>query len=630
MRLQLAMIHYELKLQLRSARFRIAAICYLALCTLPSCLMFFVFRHRSTETLGSGAYLAELLQVQPYFTMLMVVLVAGNRSGAGALKENWAVLAASPMSNAGYVLRRALALLTLILPMSLVPQAVTLCVSLAAGNQSFDPAVWIGTWGLEILPLVIFLSCYWLAWVTVTGGELAALMFSFVGVSLVVSMANQILLKFHLTLARYLDWLGYRSLYHWVAYSLRQLDDSASKFHPGYAATEAPFDLESAAAWTLPRWALISGLGALGLGLSAAFVGRTRRDLKPRPVPPQHQLRTFLEKLNRWRERYAPDGGLGLPERLASVVGVALLGFALTVLLGRQLSVQSLAAERFRAETKPEFAPLPAAAQPLTWRLEGRIDRHGKVDVEVGSRFENRGSTALEALAFTLNPALYVERLEVPSRRVEVVRAWDRLQVRLDPELAAGQTLDLELRLTGVPATIDFAFRSRARFPFSREYEGLLHARFPRDVSDLSVSWVRRAASPRRVLLRASDLGPVPRYAAWTLTQPDEGSDYGLEVPAETDRIMVDLDLDLATPTGWFLADTCGHTSRLERRAGGASGAGEQMRLSGACRTSLSELMVAGGRLVKIAGEKPECRTREQRIRGPGDRRDVAATSAAG
>ncbi len=589
MKLLLTVIRYEIMMQSRSTRFRLAAVGYAVICALPSCLMYFSIRQRSTETLGSASYLAQTLQVQPFLTVLMVALVAGNRSSAGALEQSWAVLAASPTSNAGYVARRTVALLTLILPLSLVPQAVSLATALAAGNESFDAATWIGSWCLWILPLAVSLTCYWLAWVTIMGGELAALILTFVGFPLLMSAANQILLHFRLTLTGFQDWHGYSRLYAWIFFVQR--GEPGSDYDPGYAATESPFDLAAVAARLLPRGALIAGVAAAGLGLATAFVRRTRRDLRPRPVSPKHQLRTFLEKLNRWRERYAPDGGLGFAERLATAAGAIVLGLVLTWLLGRQLDFHRLAAERYRAETECDFEPLPAEVRLTSWKLRGLIDRHGGVEIDIAGHFENHGSGDLEALAFTLNPELEIEHVEASSRRLEVVRAWDRLRLRLDPALAAGDELDLELRLSGVPATVDFDF-GRDWLPFPRNYERLMMARFPREVSDLSRGWVRRAASPRRVRLRASDLGPVPRYTPWTLTRPGESlSDYGREVPIEAARIAVDLDLDLEAPAEWFLADTCGHASRREEG---------RTRLSGVCHTSLAELMVAGGRLVRI------------------------------
>ncbi len=604
MKLLLAVIRYEVMLQSRSARFRIAAIGYVVICCLPACLVYFGVRHYSTEPLGSAAYLARLMLLQPFLTLLLVVLVAGNRSSAGAQEESWAVLAASPTSNAGWVVRRAAALLILILPLLLVPQAVTLVTALAAGNEILDPISWIAYWCLWILPLAIVLTLYWLAWVTVTGGELAALIVTFVALPLVISAANQALLRFRLTLSGYLDWFGYHGIFYWIYSTMGGWDESPKGDRPSfiasYAATDAPFDLAAAVPWLMSLGALSAGVAALGLGLATAFVRRTRRDLSPRPVPPEHQLRTFLEKLNRWRERYAPDGGLGLAERLAATAGVVCLGIAVTWLLGRQLHFQRLAAERYRAETECDFTPMPVDLRMTAWTLRGRIDRHGGVEVDVAGHFENHGSADLEALTFMLNPELDIERLEAPSRRFEVVRAWDRLVLRPDPALAAGEKLDLELRLTGVPATIDFGPGWGRGFSssFPSRYERLINARFPRQVPDLSRSWVRRAASSRRVQLRASDLGPVPRYTPWTLTRPDVTGEEGVEfenlereVPAETARTLVDLDLDLEAPGEWFLADTCGHASRREQG---------RTRLSGVCRTSLTELMVAGGRLVTV------------------------------
>ncbi len=593
MKLLWAMIRYEALLQLRSARFRIAAAGYVAICALPSCVMVFGVRHQTSETLGGAAYLAQLLQVQPYLTMLMVVLIAGGGSSAGALEERWAVLAASPMSNAGYVIRRWLALLALIVPLTLVPQAVAAAAAVAGGNSHIDAATWIGTWALWTLPMAVALTAYWLAWVTITGGELAALIVTFVAGPLAISAANQILLRFHLTLSEYLQWFNYRGLFFWIMFTSQDWGLSRNRFHPGYLATEGPFDVTAAAGWLLPMGAVIAGVAALGLGLASAFVRRTRRDLPPRPVPPEHQLRTFLEKLNRWRQRYAPDGALGLRERLAMAAGVFVLGLALTGLLGRQAYFQRLAAERYRAETEGAFEPLPAVVELASWRVGGRLDDGGGVAIDAFIRFENLSSGPVAALPFSLNPELVIERLDLASRRVEVTRVWDRLLLRLEPALGAGESLDLELRLAGVPSAIEFDFK-RNHPPFAVRYERLINARFPRQVSDLSTSWRRRAASPRRVLFAASDLAPVPRYTAWTLTRPDEspgdgveGSEYGREVPLETSRIVADLELDLQVPAGWVLADTCGHVSR-------------RARLSGACRASLTELTVAGGRLVRV------------------------------
>ena len=594
MKLFPAILRYELMLQLRSPRFRLAVLGYLTFCAAPSGLLYFAIRHHTDEQLGPASYLSQTLQVQPYLTALLVVLVAGNRSSAEALRENWSVLAASAMSNAGFLARRWLALVALIVPLAMVPQAVSLGFALAAGNRSVDATTWVGSWCLAILPIVVAFTAYWLACVTITGGELGAVVSSLVILPMLIAAANQLLLRFHLTLAGYLEIFSLRSLSYWIYWTLAHWGATENRYNMGYMATEAPFDLTSAVGQILPAWALIIAVGALFLSLAAAFVRRTRRDLQPRPVPDEHQLRTFLHKLNRARERYAPDGGLGAPERIALVVGLAIFSVAMFGWIHRQLEMHELARLRYEAETAGGFDPLPAEVDLTTWAIRGRLDRDGRVEVDVSGRLENQGAVPLEELAFSLNQALAIDHMSAGSHQVTAVRAWDRLMLRLDPPLAPGDGVELGWRLSGVPESVHFHFgRGRGDMPFAMMYEGLMNARFPRDLSDLSRSTVRRAISPRRIHLGATDLTPLPRRTSWTLTPPDGGGDsvgtiFGREVPPEVGRNRVELELDLDAPPEWFLADTCGHASAVE---------GGRTRLKGVCQTSLTELLVAGGRL---------------------------------
>ncbi len=594
MRLLASICRIERLLQLRSARFRIAAIGYAVLAAIPACLLFFFFRHATSTAVGPASYLAQTLEIQPFLTVLLVVLVAGNRSSIEAQQQLWPVLAAAPMTNAGYVLRRWLALLTLLVPLSLLPSVLTAALAFASGAESLDPVLWGATWALQILPLVVVLSAFWLAWVTITGGEIAAAITTLVGFPLVVTVVNQLLVGRRLTMSGFDDWLSYRSTFRWIEITLWSMGEDSERL-PNFAATEAPYDLTAAASRILPPLLPLLGAAALGLGLSVGFLRRTRRDLPPRPVPPEHQLRTFLEKLNHLRQRYAPDGGLGWRERLMAVLGVVVLVASAAAVLAHQLHFHRLAARRYQAEKEHVWAPLPLAVGPSSWSLHGRIGRGGALEIEAAGRFVNRGAAAAETLVFSLNPALEVARLTVPERRVEQQRAWDRLRLRLDPPLAAGESLDVAFHVTGAPTEIDFYFGwGRGDRAFAKNYKSFLGARFPRDVPDFSRSRARRAVSERRIHLRASDLGPVPRYTRWTWTNPEEGgalgaSPWGLDVRTESEPIEVDLELDLAAPPEWFLADTCGHASRIEEG---------RSRLRGTCRTSLAGLEVAGGALV--------------------------------
>ncbi len=601
MKLLVAIARYEIALQLRSPRFRIAAIGYVGLCSLPSGLLYFIIRHHTKETIGANSYLAQTLEVQPYLTVLLTVMIAGNRSTTAAFAELWSVLSSAAISNTGFVVRRWLALLGLIVPLTMVPQLVALATALAAGHTVFDSVTWIGSWGLQVLPLATALSAYWLGFVMITGGELAALITTFAILPAVISAANQVLLRYHLTLSNSALWLSYGNIFSWVRWTLASWGDTDRTYYaPGYGASAAPYDLALASGW-LPAGALICGFAALGLGFVTAFVRRTRRDLKPRPVPPEHQLKTFLTKLNQQRERYARDGALGSGERLAMVIGLMLLALFVGWWLHRQLHFHRLAAERYRVEVAAEYQPLPLTIQPTAWSVRGEIDAHGGLAMIVEARMENRGVDPQATLPFSLNPEYRIKAVSVDSVRVSSQRAWDRWQLTLDPPLAAGDALELTVELVGVPKEIQFYLgRWRGGQRFVPHYEALINARFPRDVRDLSRTRVRRAVSERRIDLRATDLTPLPRYTAWTLTLPGESGGYeeavselGGEVPREVQRIPVDLELDLTAPAKWLLADTCGHVSQLD---------GKRSRLTNTCHTSLSELRVAGGSMVIVEG----------------------------
>ena len=209
------MIRYELLLQWRTTRFRLAVALYVAICALPSALVLLVFRHRSDEALGAASYLGQTLAVQPWLTTLLAVLVAGNRSSIEALRDVGPVLVAMPMSSTGYFLRRWLALLTVIIPLSIIPQVVTLGVALAAGHRTFEPWTWCGTWLVQILPVAVAVSAYWLGMVTILGGELGVVLATFFALPFVISMLNEGLIRFHLNLGRFGELLGFGNFTQW-------------------------------------------------------------------------------------------------------------------------------------------------------------------------------------------------------------------------------------------------------------------------------------------------------------------------------------------------------------------------------------------------------------------------------
>ena len=597
-----AVLRYEVLLQVRTARFRLAAVLYVVLCATPPLLLLLVFRQQSNETLGATSYLAHTLVVQPLLTTFLAALVAGNRSGAPALSAAWPVFAAAAMSNTGYLARRWLALVTLIVPLTLLPTIVTFAISFAAGIRIFETSAWVGIWTLWILPLAVMVSAYWLGMVMICGGEISALMVTLLGLPVLRGLTNEGLFYLRLTLQSIGDWLGLESFVYWfrtMVFVWRH-GQVNSRFAPGFAATEAPTDLIQGVEWLLPRAVQALGGSILVLCIAAGFVRRTRRDLRPRPVPPSHSLRTFLEMLNQQRERYAPDGGLGWRERLTMTLGVVGFGVCLTFALGLQHHFQDLAGQRYRAEMEDAYEPLPAEIHALSWTVRGHLEAGGRVRSEVVGRLGNRGGEPRRELAFSLNPGLRIESCEVASHTVSTERSWDRLRLSVDPPLAVAATIELRFRLAGVPRVMDF-FPRRGDYPFVMRFERLRSTRFATDLSDLSRTPVRRAVTARRIALHTTDLAPTPRYTPWTLTRPSEAEDprageslFGRQVPPEITGRKVDLVIDLSAPGGRFLADTCGHASRPN---------GDRAQLQGSCRTALKDFKIFGGSLVVTSAD---------------------------
>lgn len=595
MRLLSSFLRHELLLQARSLRFRLAVLLYVGLCALPPGLTF-VLRQGWDRGWGAETYLAELMVVQPFLTVMLAVLVVGQRADHDAQEQAWPVLAAAPMSSSGFLVRRFAAAALLLVVLSAVPVGVAGFFAIAASAPFQTPLAWLWTWLLIVVPLALTSAAAWLGWTTVVGSELGALAVAFFTYQSLIGLLNQVLLRFRLTLEGLGDWLGLGPLNRWFYYAFYRFDQREF-VPPSAAATAAPYDVAELTAWMLPRIVFGGSLALAALFLAIAFVRRTRPDLEPRPIRPDHPLRTFLPAFHRFRQRHAPDAALSRSDRLGLALGALVLTAALAFLIVRQQGFQKLAAERYRTEMEHVAEPLPETIVATTWKIDGRLSTDGGVELAGEGSFLHGGREPLRRLPMMLNAFLHLDEVGAEGRRVTAGRFWDRLILELEPPLLPGEDLTLRWRASGVPSTVYFPLLHRGSASFVTRFEGLLYARFPDELSDLSRSITRRKISPRRIVLDATDLTPVPRHTPWTLTPPPSGpGERGREVPAESFRGPVDVELSLDAPPDWFLADVCGHL----RRGDGP--------FSGRCVIPLAELAVRGGtmRLLPAADETGE------------------------
>ena len=584
----------EWRLQIRSGRFRFAVLAYLLLSSLPSLMLFFLVRKVSFQLLTDSAYLANTSSLQPFLVAGLAILVVGGRSGGAALREQWGALSSAPLSNAGFLVRRWLVLLSLLVPITALPYGIAAVFAHLAEQPVHDPVTWFWAWALQSLPRLVVMSAGWLALVTVMGSELMAWLAGVLGLELFVTLLNQILLKFRLRLTSPMEWFGMEDAAYWLQWAQYYQSERARSYHPGFAATSAPIDPWEAGQMFLSRGLLVSGLALFALAVGAAFLGRTRRDLKPWHIPADHSLRTYLKMANDLRAKHAPGAALGRPDKafvlLAAVVACLTLGGSLKLREDWRL----LAHERFEAARHHAYEPIPSEVRPQRWKIQGEILGDGRLWLEVDGGLQHGGDAPLGELVFTLNPGLAVDSVEADGRTLSSVQVWDRLRLTVDPPLQPGEDLELRWRIRGFPTHRNFGLRSeRHRISFVQNYQRSLSARFPRELKDLSRGQIERAIGPRRIDLRPGDLGPVPRYTTWQLTPPkQEPTKFGEEVPPEILHQPAWVDLDLRSPSPWKLADSCGHSSRLD--------GGEQL-LQGECEMPLSKLMVRGGPMEEVS-----------------------------
>jgi len=579
LRLAAAFAVHEWRTQMRSLRFRVLAALYVAAGSVPAAAMW-MRRAQWGKAIGGATFAAETLEVVPLLTAVLAFLISLDAITREQEEGAWSTVSLTGMSSAGYLLRRWAALLAVLLPLTAVPIATAAVLAvMAAGPGAVSPGPFLGPWLLHVVPLAMTTSALALGAGTIAGGTLNAFLLSGFALMLLPRLVNgMVLQRFGIALTEGLEsWISFPSLVRSVRRLVDLVKPEVSWASPfPLAVSEAPYDLRTDAERLLSAAAVPAAEAAFFLGLAARFLRRTRPDVRPWRIPPEHPLRTFLGVVARLRERYTPDPA-------PSGKDLAVLGLALLLAAGasagavfRARSYEALGRARFAAERAQGMPTTSADLVPGRWRVEGRIGPGRRVEVTVDGEIRNAGSRPQGHLAFTLNPDLRIAAADAGEGRLALSRSWDRLLVDLAPPIPPGGRRRLRFRLAGEPARIVTAWNPFSYGSFYKRLSDHVHARFARDLIDFSASYRAPAVSPRRIELAAVDLSPIPRYQAWRL-------DEDLNVMEESFRPQADLDLSLAAPPDLFLADACGDVASAGR-------------LAGRCGLPLADLAVLGGR----------------------------------
>jgi ABC-type transport system involved in multi-copper enzyme maturation permease subunit len=564
-------VAHELATQIRSARFHGTTLAYLVLSIAPAVGAFLLGR-RFESFVSSPEYGSLMDFIQPIATTAYGAAIAVDAIARERDENSLGVVAMAPISAAGYILYRWIALLTLLVPVTLIPRGVALGLIAQAERAVPDAAPILFGWLLYVAPVLVVVTALALALGTITNRVVLALIAGLGIFTVAFGITNDLLAYAHRQIDGAGDFFGVsdKSFLLWIMRGYISVD----------APTAAGFPLEVELDRLVISGALATGIAALLLGLSCAYLRRTKRDIRPWRIREDHQLRSFLRTMNRLREEFSPDGGLEIPERIAIVIGLIVPIAAVMMIDRRYDAFAALAKEGAAAEARG-VAEMPITIVPAAASLRGKISR-GVLEGTAVLTLRNDGNVPQRVLAFRLNRGVGIERVSASRGTARLERAWDRVGVRLDPPLAPRESRSIEFALRGTPGSYQFNLRFAPTF--AQSWERYVNAKQSIELSDLSRSNIRPLATSAGMLLGGADLLPVPRYTAWTPAtdrmRRGAGAEPGFVPEAIRPETAISIDLDV--PDTFTAIDACGSIATV--------------RLASRCRFPLVDYIVIGTR----------------------------------
>ncbi|MEA2237883.1 MAG: hypothetical protein QOC81_2607 [Thermoanaerobaculia bacterium] len=535
---------HEMLTQWRSMRFRALAAVYVIVTSAPAAAMFFI-SGRTPRAIGPAAFNMFLLSEQPLLTALLAAGLAIDALSRERDDGSFGVLSVAPISSAGYVLCRWLAIVAVCIPISLAPTIVSAALAIHTRLTLPLLPMFAEGWLLSVLPALLVSSALALALGTITGRAVLSIIFVAALFTIGLDTMNGLLFHVHR-----LNFDGPGDLFAGGERRIQELSWAIRGYWFPDTPSDAAFPLRARSRALLSRAGITTAMTIVLLALSAFYLRRTRRDLRPWNVRETHPLRTLIRTANRIREEYAPDSGTSSADRVVFVAALALAALLVGSIIHEQSTFASLASQRYAAETS-QGVPTSTSISAESLRIDGDISSGGSLRSHAEAVIRNNAERPETHLSFALNPNVALQRLAANAGTARARRVWERLDVELDPPLAPHQSRTLSFDLAGLPGEIDFALQSPGNF--RAQWTRYRTAKESIFLTDLSRSAILPAATEVRMRLRASDVAPILRYSPWTLRPDEQGEGF---IP-ETIATNTALDLRLRHPYS-IAVDSCG------------------------------------------------------------------------
>jgi ABC-type transport system involved in multi-copper enzyme maturation permease subunit len=558
--------------QWRSIRFRALSAVYVIVASMPA-LGVFLISGRTLRAIGPAAYNTFLLSEQPLFTALLAAGLAIDALSRERDEGSFSALSVAPISSVGYVLRRWLSIVVICIPISLLPTIISAALAIHTRQTLSLLPMFADGWLLSIVPSLLVSSALAIALGTITGRTVLSIIFAAVFFTIGLDGMNDVLFHVHR-----LNFAGPGDLFAGGERGIQELNWAIRGYWFPDMPSDGAFLLRTRSRALLSRAGITTAITMVLLALSAFYLRRTRRDLRPWNVPETHQLRTLIRTANRIREEYAPDSGAGTSDRVALVIALVLAVLLISSIVREQSAFASLAASRYAAEME-RGVPTSTSIVADSVQIDGEIKIDGSLRSHANTLIRNLGDHAEAHLSFALNPNVSVQSVVVSAGAAHAHRAWERFDVELDPPLGPRQSRILSFDVAGLPGVIDFALQSPGNF--RARWKRYRTAKQPIFMTDLSRSIIMPSATEVRMRLRASDIVPVLRYTEWALKPDDQGEGFIPE--AITTNLALDLRLRHPYP---IAVDSCGFVS-------------DRHEIVSHCSAALASYLVFGGPLIQ-------------------------------